>query len=147
MQNKLPKITVVGAGLAGCEAAIRLADFGFEVVLYEMKPKKLSPAHKSNSFAELVCSNSLKADRLSTAAGLLKAEMRMFSSVCLEAAEHSAVPAGGALAVNRDIFSDYITQKVLSNERITVINEIVENIANTSYIEFFSTAFLLRVSR
>ena len=130
MQNKLPKITVVGAGLAGCEAAIRLADFGFEVVLYEMKPKKLSPAHKSNSFAELVCSNSLKADRLSTAAGLLKAEMRMFSSVCLEAAEHSAVPAGGALAVNRDIFSDYITQKVLSNERITVINEIVEKIPN-----------------
>ena len=130
MQNKLPKITVVGAGLAGCEAAIRLADFGFEVVLYEMKPKKLSPAHKSHSFAELVCSNSLKADRLSTAAGLLKAEMRMFSSVCLEAAEHSAVPAGGALAVNRDIFSDYITQKVLSNERITVINEIVEKIPN-----------------
>ena len=130
MQNKLPKITVVGAGLAGCEAAIRLADFGFEVVLYEMKPKKLSPAHKSHSFAELVCSNSLKADRLSTAAGLLKAEMRMFSSVCLEAAEQSAVPAGGALAVNRYIFSDYITQKVLSNERITVINEIVEKIPN-----------------
>lgn len=130
MQNKLPKITVVGAGLAGCEAAIRLADFGFEVVLYEMKPKKLSPAHKSNSFAELVCSNSLKADRLSTAAGLLKAEMRMFSSVCLEAAEHSAVPAGGALAVNRDIFSDYITKKVLSNKKITVVSEIVEKIPN-----------------
>ncbi len=128
MQNNYPQIVVVGAGLAGCEAASRLANFGFEVILYEMKPKKLSPAHKTTNYAELVCSNSLKADRLSTAAGLLKAEMRMFSSICLEAAEHSAVPAGGALAVNRNIFSEYITKKINSNERIRVVHEIIEEI-------------------
>lgn len=128
MQNSMRRIIVIGAGLAGCEAAVRLADFGFAVTLYEMKPLKLSPAHKSSNFAELVCSNSLKADRLSTAAGLLKAEMRLFSSVCLEAAENSAVPAGGALAVNRELFSEYITQKVTSHKNIKVVHEIVEEL-------------------
>lgn len=126
------KVIVIGAGLAGCEAAIRLANAGIDVTLYEMKPHKFTPAHKSNNFAELVCSNSLKADRLSTAAGLLKAEMRMFSSVCLEAAEASSVPAGGALAVNRDLFSNYITNRIKSNSRITVINEIVSEIPKDS---------------
>ena len=126
------KVIVIGAGLAGCEAAIRLANAGIDVTLYEMKPHKFTPAHKSNNFAELVCSNSLKADRLSTAAGLLKAEMRKFSSVCLEAAEASSVPAGGALAVNRDLFSEYITNRVKSNSRITVINEVVNEIPKDS---------------
>ena len=126
------KVIVIGAGLAGCEAAIRLANAGIDVTLYEMKPLKFTPAHKSNNFAELVCSNSLKADRLSTAAGLLKAEMRKFSSVCLEAAEASSVPAGGALAVNRDLFSEYITNRVKSNSRITVINEVVNEIPKDS---------------
>ncbi|MBQ1186995.1 MAG: methylenetetrahydrofolate--tRNA-(uracil(54)-C(5))-methyltransferase (FADH(2)-oxidizing) TrmFO [Clostridia bacterium] len=121
-------VIVIGAGLAGCEAAIRLADAGIEVTLYEMKPTKFTPAHKSNNFAELVCSNSLKADRLSTAAGLLKAEMRIFHSVCLEAAEESSVPAGGALAVNRDIFSEYITNRINSHENINVVNSVINEI-------------------
>lgn len=124
----MQKVIVIGAGLAGCEAAIRLADSGISVELYEMKPLKHSPAHKMNSFAELVCSNSLKADRLSTAAGLLKAEMRRFSSVCLDAAEKHSVPAGGALAVDRDLFSQYITDKVSNHPNIKVINEIINEI-------------------
>ena len=123
----MQKVIVIGAGLAGCEAAIRLADSGISVELYEMKPLKHSPAHKMNSFAELVCSNSLKADRLSTAAGLLKAEMRRFSSVCLDAAEKHSVPAGGALAVDRDLFSQYITDKVSNHPNIKVINEIISD--------------------
>lgn len=124
----MQKVVVIGAGLAGCEAAIRLADKGISVELYEMKPHKRSPAHKMDSFAELVCSNSLKADRLSTAAGLLKAEMRRFSSVCLEAAEKHAVPAGGALAVDRDLFSNHITNRIHSHKNISVINEVVREI-------------------
>ena len=92
----MPDVIVIGAGLAGCEAAWRLAENGFSVELFEMKPNKKTPAHKLDSFAELVCSNSLKADRISSAAGLLKAEMRIFGSICLEAASKCSVPAGGA---------------------------------------------------
>ena len=88
-------VLVIGGGLAGVEAAWALANNGISVTIAEMKPEKRSPAHKSDMLAELVCSNSLKADRLSTAAGLLKAEMRKFSSVCLDAAEKHSVPAGG----------------------------------------------------
>ena len=128
----MQKVIVIGAGLAGCEAAIRLADSGVSVELYEMKPLKHSPAHKMNSFAELVCSNSLKADRLSTAAGLLKAEMRKFSSVCLDAAEKHSVPAGGALAVDRDLFSQYITDRVCNHPNIRVINEIISEIPDNA---------------
>ena len=128
------KVTVIGAGLAGCEAAIRLADAGIKVTLFEMKPNKKSPAHKMNTYAELVCSNSLKADRLSSASGLLKAEMRLFSSVCLDAAEQSKVPAGGALAVDRHIFSDVITSRVNQHENITVVNECIENIPDNDYV-------------
>ena len=128
----MQKVIVIGAGLAGCEAAIRLADSGVSVELYEMKPLKHSPAHKMNSFAELVCSNSLKADRLSTAAGLLKAEMRRFSSVCLDAAEKHSVPAGGALAVDRDLFSQYITDRVCNHPNIRVINEIISEIPDNA---------------
>ena len=121
-------IIVIGAGLAGCEAAWRLAQNGYKVDLYEMKPIRHSPAHKLDSFAELVCSNSLKADRISSAAGLLKAEMRIFGSLCLEAAEQTSVPAGGALAVDRYGFSNYITEKIASNKNIRVVNDIVEEI-------------------
>ncbi len=115
------KVKVIGAGLAGCEAAVQLARRGYEVELYEMKPVKFSPAHKYEGFAELVCSNSLKAARVESACGLLKEEMRRFGSVILEAADKTAVPAGGALAVNRTEFSDEVTRIVRSFPNITVI--------------------------
>ncbi len=122
------KITVIGAGLAGCEAAYTAARLGVEVDLIEMKPIKKSPAHKSDNFAELVCSNSLKANRIDSAAGLLKQEMRLLSSLCLEAADSTAVPAGGALAVERHSFSEYITKKILECPKINIINKVVEKI-------------------
>ncbi|MCQ2451259.1 MAG: methylenetetrahydrofolate--tRNA-(uracil(54)-C(5))-methyltransferase (FADH(2)-oxidizing) TrmFO [Clostridia bacterium] len=121
----MDKITVIGAGLAGCEAANTIANMGVNVDLVEMKPIKHSPAHKTDNFAELVCSNSLKAARVDSAAGLLKEEMRKFGSVCLKAADNSGVAAGGALAVDRNLFSQYITNSIKSNDRITVINDVV----------------------
>lgn len=117
------KAAVIGAGLAGVEAAWQLQLHGIEVDLYEMKPLKRSPAHHTDAFAELVCSNSLKAERLNSAAGLLKAEMATFSSICVESAYQNKVPAGGALAVDRDGFSGYITEKILSCPRIQVLHE------------------------
>lgn len=117
------KINVIGAGLAGCEAAWRLANSGYEVLLYEMKPKKYTPAHHYQGFAELVCSNSLKAARVESAAGMLKEEMRLLGSLIMEAAAATSVEAGGALAVNREDFSDYITAKIKSHPKITVIEE------------------------
>ena len=117
------KAAVIGAGLAGCEAAKQLSRAGIPTYLYEMKPKKFSPAHKSENFAELVCSNSLKAERLNSAAGLLKAEMERLSSVCVAAAKKTRVPAGGALSVDRDEFSALITENIKSDKNITVINE------------------------
>lgn len=122
------KAVVLGAGLAGCEAAMQLANRGIKVSLYEMKPIKKSPAHKSDNFAELVCSNSLKANRTDSAAGLLKAEMRILGSVCLTSADDCTVPAGGALAVDRDIFSYLITEKIRNHPNIEVINEVVKKI-------------------
>ena len=99
------KVRVIGAGLAGCEAAWQLARAGIKVELYEMKPQKYSPAHKKETFAELVCSNSLKAQRVESAAGLLKEEMRRLGSLLVPIAYECSVPAGGALAVDRDLFS------------------------------------------
>ncbi|MCL2856896.1 MAG: methylenetetrahydrofolate--tRNA-(uracil(54)-C(5))-methyltransferase (FADH(2)-oxidizing) TrmFO [Oscillospiraceae bacterium] len=116
-------VTVVGGGLAGCEAAYRLADLGFAVTLYEMKPIAKSPAHQMDSLAELVCSNSLKAARVGTAAGLLKAEMRLMGSLLLEIAERCAVPAGGALAVDRDEFSRLTTQVIEGHQNIRLVRE------------------------
>ena len=116
-------VKVIGAGLAGCEAAMQLANRGYSVELYEMKPVKFSPAHKYGGFAELVCSNSLKAARVDSACGLLKEEMRRFGSVICEAAEKTAVPAGGALAVDRKAFSDEVTRIVKSHPNIKVISE------------------------
>lgn len=121
-------VKVVGAGLAGCEAAWRLAESGIPVELYEMKPKKYTPAHKYSGFSELVCSNSLKAARVESAAGLLKEEMRRLGSLSMQAAEASKVPAGGALAVNRAEFSDFITEKLRSRKLIKIINEEVADI-------------------
>ena len=115
------KITVIGAGLAGCEAAHKLSSLGFSVRLCEMKPEKRTPAQKSDGFAELVCSNSLKAMRLESAAGLLKEEMRRLGSVTMEAAEKTSVAAGGALAVDRELFSEYITEKIKSDPNIEVV--------------------------
>ena len=115
------KIKVIGAGLAGCEAAYAAARLGVEVELYEMKPKKYSPAHHSDGFAELVCSNSLRSNDTSNAVGLLKAELSSLGSLIMEAAYATEVPAGSALAVNREQFSDYITEKIKSHPRITVI--------------------------
>lgn len=117
------RAAVIGAGFAGCEAAWQLNKAGIETNLYEMKPKKFSAAHKSENFCELVCSNSLKAERLNSAAGLLKAEMQKLGSLCVEAAYKTKVPAGGALAVDRDEFSKLVTEKIKSCEYVHIINE------------------------
>ncbi len=123
-----PAVTVIGAGLAGCEAAWTLAQADVPVTLYEMKPHKRSQAHKTNDLAELVCSNSLKADRLGSAAGLLKAEMDRFGSLLLDCARQSRVPAGGALAVDRDVFSQLVTKKIEEHPGITLLREEVTQI-------------------
>ena len=115
-------VNVVGAGLAGCEAAFQISRFGIDVRLYEMKPGKRSPAHVADGFAELVCSNSLRSKQLSNAVGLLKEELRRLGSLIMEAADASEVPAGAALAVDRKVFSDYITRKIRSDPHIEVIN-------------------------
>ena len=128
------KITVIGAGLAGCEAAHIIASFGIDVDLYEMKPVRKSPAHKSDMFAELVCSNSLRAASITNAVGLLKEELRMLGSLVMEAADKAEVPAGGALAVDRDEFSGYITEKIRNNPRITVKTEEVEAIPRSGIV-------------
>ena len=128
MQTTLPTVTVVGAGLAGCEAAWQLVSRGIPVRLLEMKPIKYSPAHKSPGFAELVCSNSLKAEQLSNASGLLKAELRAMNSLILRCAEASRVPAGGALAVDRDRFSDAITETLKGHPLVTFESAVVSDI-------------------
>ncbi|MEA5050855.1 MAG: methylenetetrahydrofolate--tRNA-(uracil(54)-C(5))-methyltransferase (FADH(2)-oxidizing) TrmFO [Oscillospiraceae bacterium] len=114
-------VRVIGAGLAGCEAAWALAQDGFSVTLVEQKPDRRSPAHRLDTFAELVCSNSLKAARVDSASGLLKAEMRKMGSLCLAVADGCAVPAGGALAVDRFRFTQGVTEKILSHAGITVL--------------------------
>ena len=127
-------VKVIGAGLAGCEAAWQLAQAGIDVELYEMKPKKFTPAHKYKGFAELVCSNSLKADRIDSAAGMLKEEMRRLGSVTMECAAETKVSAGGALAVDRKKFSDMVTAKIMENSHITVIEEEVTDIPDGDVI-------------
>ncbi len=125
------QVTIVGAGLAGSEAAWQLLKRGIPVRLIEMKPEKFSPAHHAHGFAELVCSNSLKAEHLTNGSGLLKAEMRALDSLILRAAEQSRVPAGGALAVDRDQFSEIITKTLTEHPLCTVergvVNEIPED--------------------
>ncbi len=116
-------IHIIGAGLAGCEAAWQAGGMGVPVRLYEMKPDKKSPVHTSGQFAELVCSNSLGSGRLSNASGLLKEEMRRLGSLIVEAADAAAVPAGGALAVDREAFSGYITRKITENPHIEIVRE------------------------
>ncbi len=125
---KTNKVTVIGAGLAGSEAAWQLAKQGIQVDLYEMRPVKTSPAHQTEQFAELVCSNSLRAGNIENAVGLLKEEMRRLGSLIMECADATAVPAGGALAVDRNLFSEMVTKKVSENPLITVHREEVTDI-------------------
>ncbi|WP_448904046.1 methylenetetrahydrofolate--tRNA-(uracil(54)-C(5))-methyltransferase (FADH(2)-oxidizing) TrmFO [Eubacterium sp.] len=125
----MKKFTVIGAGLAGCEAAWQIAEAGYEVTLLEMKPEKFSPAHKNKNFAELVCSNSLKASRIDSAAGLLKEEMARLGSLTVPVARNCAVPAGGALAVDRNEFSQTVTDMINSHPNIKVENKLVEKIS------------------
>ena len=113
-------VTVIGAGLAGCECAWQLAGRGIPVRLIEMKPQKMSPAHVSENFAELVCSNSLRSDELTNAVGLLKEELRRLDSVVLASADHNRVAAGGALAVDREAFAREITERICAHPNITV---------------------------
>lgn len=128
------EITVIGGGLAGCEAAWQAAKGGCHVTLYEMKPKKMTPAHRSPLFAELVCSNSLRSAQLENAVGLLKEELRRLSSLIMEAADRTAVPAGAALAVDREKFSEYITEKIASCPAITVVEEEVTEIPSAGTV-------------
>ena len=121
-------IRVIGAGLAGCEAAWQIAEAGIEVELYEMKPVKFSPAHHNPHFAELICSNSLKAERVESAAGLLKEEMRRLGSLLMQCADSCRVPAGGALAVDRDAFAECVTEKIQNHALIHVHQEEIKEI-------------------
>lgn len=123
-----PIVNVIGAGLAGSEAAWQIAKRGVKVRLYEMRPVKQTPAHHTDKFAELVCSNSLRANSLTNAVGVIKEEMRQLDSVIIDAADHCSVPAGGALAVDRHEFSGYITEKVKNHPNVEVINEEVTDI-------------------
>ena len=121
-------VTIVGAGLAGCEAAWQLVRRGIPVCLYEMRPHKMTPAHRTGHWAELVCSNSLRAAGTENAVGLLKAEMRLLDSLILEAADATAIPAGGALAVDRSRFSAYIEEKLRAQPGLTVVEQEVDEI-------------------
>ena len=126
-------VKVIGAGLAGCEAAWQLAKRGIKVKLYEMKPLSYSPAHNLPTFCELVCSNSLRSDMLENAVGLLKEEMRIYGSLVMECADATRVPAGGALAVDRVSFSELVTKRIKENENIEIINEETEDINPDEY--------------
>lgn len=125
---------VIGAGLAGCEAAWQLASSDIQVTLYEMKPEKYTPAHHYSGFGELVCSNSLRSDRLENAVGLLKEELRRLGSLIMECADATKVPAGGALAVDRTLFSNLITEKIKNHPNIKIINEEITKIPEGNVI-------------
>ncbi|MBA3926510.1 FADH(2)-oxidizing methylenetetrahydrofolate--tRNA-(uracil(54)-C(5))-methyltransferase TrmFO [Listeria rustica] len=122
------KVNVIGAGLAGSEAAWQLAKRGIKVDLYEMRPVKQTPAHHTDKFAELVCSNSLRANTMTNAVGVIKEEMRLLDSIIIEAADQASVPAGGALAVDRHEFSSYVTEKVKEHPNVTVYHEEITEI-------------------
>ncbi len=132
-------VNIIGAGLAGCECAHILSKYNIKCRLYEMKPNKKSPAHVSNDFAELVCSNSLKSEQITNACGLLKEEMRMLDSIFVEAAYKSKVPAGNALAVNREEFSKYITENIKNDKNIEIIYEEVTDLDKLEGITVIAT--------
>ncbi len=124
----MPEVIVVGGGLAGCEAAFMMAKMGMDVVLYEMKPIRKSPAHHMDTLAELVCSNSLKAEKTDSASGILKREMRRLGSAVLQCADKTRVPAGGALAVDRIAFSNEMTRLISAQPNIRIVREELQNI-------------------
>ena len=124
-------ITIIGGGLAGCEAAYQIAKKGIKVKLYEMKPIKFSPAHSNENLAEIVCSNSFKSNLHTNACGLLKEELRLLDSLLIKCADKTSVPAGQALAVDRDEFSQLVTKEIKENKNIEIINEEVGNNKNT----------------
>lgn len=128
---KCNRVTIVGGGLAGCEAAWQAAQRGMEVCLYEMKPHRFSPAHESDFLAELVCSNSFRSNIISSGVGLLKEEMRRLDSLIMRAAEKTAVPAGKALAVDRSVFAEYITDVISKHPAISIVRQEVEKIPET----------------
>ena len=121
-------ITVIGGGLAGCEAAYQIAKAGIKVKLYEMKPVKFSDAHSNENLAEVVCSNSFKSNLLTNACGLLKEELRRLNSLLIKIADETQVPAGQALAVDRDMFSKRVTEEIQKNPLIEVIHKEVESV-------------------
>ena len=116
-------INIIGGGLAGCEAAYQIAKRGIKVKLYEMKPKKYTPAHSNKNLAEIVCSNSFKSDLLTNACGLLKEELRRLDSLLIQVADETKIPAGQALAVDRELFSKKVTEKIKTIENIEIINK------------------------
>lgn len=122
------KVTVIGGGLAGSEASYQLAKRGVEVHLYEMRPVKMTPAHETGNLAELVCTNSMRSDQLTNAVGLLKEEMRRLDSLVLRAADATKVPAGGALAVDRELFSKYITEELAKFDNLHIHHEEITKI-------------------
>lgn len=128
MKIMTQKVTVIGGGLAGSEATWQLAKRGIEVDLYEMRPEKMTPAHETKELAELVCTNSMRSNQLSNAVGLLKEEMRQMDSLIMQAADKTQVPAGGALAVDRDSFSQYVTDRIRSLDNVTIHTEEIKNI-------------------
>lgn len=132
MQQK--QVTVIGAGLAGCETAYQIAKRGIKVKLYEMKPKNYSPAHINPDFAEIVCSNSFKSNLITNACGLLKEELRMLDSLLIKTADNTSVPAGQALAVDREEFAREITRQIKENPNIEIINEVVTKIPENEII-------------
>lgn len=123
------RVNIIGAGLAGCEAAWQLVERGVPVTLYEMRPVKRSPAHNTDFFAELVCSNSLRANNIENAVGLLKEEMRMLNSLIMQVADAKKLPAGGALAVDRDAFAQAITETISNHPLVEVVHEEIEDIS------------------
>lgn len=133
------EINVIGAGLAGCECAYILAQNGIKVNLYEMKPHIKTDAHKSNDFSELVCSNSLKSDSITNACGLLKREMEILGSNFVKVAKETKVPAGQALAVDRELFAKKITESIKNCKNINIIEKEVENVDNEELITVIAT--------
>lgn len=132
-------VTIIGGGLAGCESAYQIAKEGIDVRLYEMKPKKFSPAHSNSNLAEIVCSNSFKSNLHTNACGLLKEELRLLDSLLINCADKTSVPAGQALAVDREKFSELVTQKIKDMPNIKVINEEITEIPNDSEIIIIAT--------
>lgn len=130
----MQEVKIIGAGLAGCEAAWHLANRNIKVKLYEMKPQKKTPAHNLDTFGELVCSNSLRSDRIENGVGLLKYELRQLGSLIMEAADATKVPAGGALAVDRELFSEYIDKKIRNHKNIEVIEQKILAVPDDEYV-------------